>query len=126
MLEQNELFGIGMNGELKNITFGLYAKTDLVAGDGTVIPAGGLIEIVTFDDNGMATVSTDLPLGSYYLQERSTDEHYILDDTHYEFEFSYGSQETQVVEISVNGGARSRTTSSTVWFPVARSMRMVM
>ena len=104
VLEQNELFGIGMNGELKNITFGLYAKTDLVAGDGTVIPAGGLIEIVTFDDNGMATVSTDLPLGSYYLQERSTDEHYILDDTHYEFEFSYGSRETQVVEISVNGG----------------------
>ncbi len=105
VLEQNELFGIGMNGELKNITFGLYAKTDLVAGDGTVIPAGGLIEIVTFDDNGMATVSTDLPLGSYYLQERSTDEHYILDDTQYEFEFSYGSQEAQVVEISVNGGA---------------------
>lgn len=84
VLEQNELFGIGMNGELKNITFGLYAETDLVAGDGTVIPAGGLIEIVTFDDNGMATVSTDLPLGSYYLQERSTDEHYILDDTHYQ------------------------------------------
>lgn len=105
VLEQNELFGIGMNGELKNITFGLYAKTGLVAGDGTVIPAGGLIEIVTFDDNGMATVSTDLPLGSYYLQERSTDEHYILDDTQYEFEFSYGSQEAQVVEISVNGGA---------------------
>lgn len=104
VLEQNELFGIGMNGELKNITFGLYAKTDLVAGDGTVIPAGGLIEIVTFDDNGMATVSTDLSLGSYYLQERSADEHYILDDTQYEFEFSYGSQETQVVEISVNDG----------------------
>lgn len=105
VLEQNELFGIGMNGELKNITFGLYAKTDLVAGDGTIIPAGGLIEIVTFDENGLAAVSTDLPLGSYYLQERSTDEHYILDDTHYEFEFSYGSQETQVVEIAVNGGA---------------------
>jgi LPXTG-motif cell wall-anchored protein len=104
VLEQNELFGIGMNGELKNIIFGLYAKTDLVADDGTVIPAGGLIEIVTFDDNGMATVSADLPLGSYYLQERSTDEHYILDDTHYEFEFSYGSQETHMVEISVNGG----------------------
>lgn len=104
VLEQNELFGIGMNGELKNITFGLYAKTDLVADDGTVIPAGGLIEIVTFDDNGMATVSADLPLGSYYLQERSTDEHYILDDTHYGFEFSYGSQETTVVEISVNDG----------------------
>lgn len=104
VLEQNELFGIGMNGELKNVTFGLYAKSDLTAEDGTIIPADGLIEIVTFDDSGMATISIDLPLGSYYLQERSTDGHYILDDTQYEFEFSYASQETQVVEISVNDG----------------------
>ena len=37
-LEQNELFGIGMNAELKNITFGLYAQTDIVAADGTKIP----------------------------------------------------------------------------------------
>ena len=104
VLEQNELFGIGMNGELKNVTFGLYAKSDLTAEDGTIIPADGLIEIVTFDDSGMATISIDLPLGSYYLQERSTDGHYILDDTQYEFEFSYASQETQMVEISVNDG----------------------
>ena len=81
VLEQNELFGIGMNEELKNISFGLYAQTDIVAADGTMIPADGLIEIITFDENGKAVCSTDLPLGSYYLQERTTDAHYSLNDT---------------------------------------------
>ena len=67
-LEQNELFGIGMNAELKNITFGLYAQTDIVAADGTMIPEGGLIEIIIFDEptNGLdvltAKVVTDFLL----------------------------------------------------------------
>ncbi|MDO5123686.1 MAG: SpaA isopeptide-forming pilin-related protein [Eubacteriales bacterium] len=105
VLEQNELFGIGMNGELGNISFGLYAQTDLVAADGSKIPADGLIEIITFDENGMAIVSTDLPLGSYYLKERSTDDHYILNNAKFGFEFTYGSQEIAVVELTVNNGA---------------------
>lgn len=105
VLEQNELFGIGMNGELSSISFGLYAQTDLVAADGTKIPTDGLIEIITFDENGLATVSTDLPFGSYYVKERSTDDHYILSDAKYGFEFTYESQETAVVELTVNNGA---------------------
>ena len=104
-LEQNELFDIGMNAELKNITFGLYAQTDIVAADGSKIPEGGLIEIITFDENGMAVISTDLPLGSYYVQERTTDDHYILSDTKYGFEFTYGEQTVEVIELAVNNGA---------------------
>lgn len=104
-LEQNELFGIGMNAELKNITFGLYAQTDIVAADGTMIPEGGLIEIIIFDENGKAVISTDLPLGSYYVQERSTDDHYILRDEKYGFEFTYGDQTVEVTHLAVNNGA---------------------
>lgn len=104
-LEQNELFDIGMNAELKNITFGLYAQTDIVAADGSKIPEGGLIEIITFDENGMAVISTDLPLGSYYVQERTTDDHYILSDTKYGFEFTYGEQTVEVTHLAVNNGA---------------------
>lgn len=104
-LEQNELFGIGMNTELKNITFGLYAQTDIVAADGTMIPEGGLIEIIIFDENGKAVISTDLPLGSYYVQERSTDDHYILRDEKYGFEFTYGDQTVEVTHLAVNNGA---------------------
>lgn len=104
-LEQNELFGIGMNAELKNITFGLYAQTDILAADGSKIPAGGLIEIIAFDETGKAVISTDLPLGSYYVQERSTDDHYILSDEKYGFEFTYGEQTIEVIELAVNNGA---------------------
>ena len=104
-LEQNELFGIGMNAELKNITFGLYAQTDIIAADGSKIPAGGLIEIIAFDETGKAVISTDLPLGSYYVQERSTDEHYILSDEKYGFEFIYGEQTIEVIELAINNGA---------------------
>ena len=41
-LETDELFGLGMNEEYKDISFGLYASADLTAADGSVIPAGGL------------------------------------------------------------------------------------
>ena len=79
-LEQNEQFGIGMNGEITAVTFGLYAAEDLTAADGTVIPADSLLEIASVDENGHAAFTTDLPIGSYYLKEIATDSHYILSD----------------------------------------------
>ena len=104
ILEQNETFGIGKNDEIKNISFGLYAKEDIVSSSGTVIPADGLIEIITLDENGTATANTDLPFGSYYIKEIATDEHYILSDTQYPFTFEYAGQDTETVEIKVNDG----------------------
>ena len=104
ILEQDEIFGIGKNNEIKNISFGLYAKEDIVSSSGTVIPADGLIEIITLDENGTATANTDLPFGSYYVKEIATDEHYILSDTQYPFTFEYAGQDTETVEIKVNDG----------------------
>ena len=104
ILEQDETFGIGKNDEIKNISFGLYAKEDVVSSSGTVIPADGLIEIITLDENGAATANTDLPFGSYYINEIATDEHYILSDTQYPFTFKYAGQDIETVEIKVNDG----------------------
>lgn len=104
ILEQNEAFGIGKNDEIKNVSFGLYAKEDIVSSSGTVIPADGLIEIITLDSNGKATVNTNLPFGSYYIKEIATDEHYILSDTQYPFTFEYAGQDTETVEIKINDG----------------------
>ena len=104
ILEQDETFGIGKNDEIKNISFGLYAKEDVVSSSGTVIPADGLIEIITLDENGAATANTDLPFGSYYIKEIATDEHYILSDIQYPFTFKYAGQDTETVEIKVNDG----------------------
>ena len=103
-LETSDLFGIGQNGELKNISFGLFAAEELVSASGTSIPADGLIEIVTLDESGNGTVKTDLPMGSYYVKELATDEHYILPDTKYPVTFEYAGQETAKVQLAVNDG----------------------
>jgi len=103
-LEQNKDFGIGLGGEIASVTFGLYAAEELTAADGSVIPADGLMDIISVDLEGTATCTTDLPLGSYYLMELSTDEHYLLSQDKYPFTFAYDGQDIPLVEITVNEG----------------------
>ena len=105
VLEQDERFGIGKNGELSAVTFGLFAAEELTAADGSIIPADGLLEIVSVDKNGHAVCKTDLPFGSYYLKELSTDGHYILSDEKYPLVFEYAGQDTALVDIKANSGA---------------------
>ena len=105
VLEQDERFGIGKNGELSAVTFGLFAAEELTAADGSIIPVDGLLEIVSVDENGHAVYKTDLPFGSYYLKELSTDGHYILSDEKHPIVFEYAGQDTALVEIKANGGA---------------------
>lgn len=104
VLEQNETFGIGMNGEMSAVTFGLFAAEDMTAADGSVIPADGLLEILSVDENGHAVCKTDLPFGSFYFKELSTDEHYILSDEKHPIVFDYAGQDTALVEIKANDG----------------------
>lgn len=104
ILEQNNQFGIGINGELSAVTFGLFTAEDLTAADGSVIPADGLLEILSVDENGHAVCKTDLPFGSFYFKELSTDEHYILSDEKYPIVFEYAGQDTALVEIKANDG----------------------
>ncbi|MCI6652844.1 MAG: VaFE repeat-containing surface-anchored protein [Ruminococcus sp.] len=104
ILEQNEKFNIGNNEEIRNVSFGFYADEDLKAANGTAIPKDGLLEIITCDEKGKATFTTDLPIGSYYVKEISTDSHYILSDKKYPVVFEYVGQDTATVHISVNDG----------------------
>lgn len=104
VLEQNEKFNIGSNAEIRNVAFGLYADEDLKAANGTVIPKDGLLEIITCNEKGKATFTTDLPIGSYYVKEISTDSHYILSEKKYPVVFEYAGQDTATVHISVNDG----------------------
>ena len=104
VMEQNEEFGIGMKGEITAVSFGLYAAEDMIAADGAIIPADGLLEIVSVDENGNAACKTDLPFGSYYLKELSTDSHYMLSDATYPVVFEYAGQEIALVEIKANDG----------------------
>lgn len=105
LLEQDEIFSIGMNEEWKNITFGLFAAEELTAADGTSIPADGLIETIGVDENGNAIFKTDVPCGaSLYVKEIGTDEHYILSDEKYPVVFEYAGQDVAKVEIKANDG----------------------
>lgn len=104
IIEQDERFNIGNNDEILNVSFGLYADEDLKAANGTVIPKDGLLEIITCDEKGKAQFTTDLPIGSYYVKEISTDSHYILSDKKYPVVFEYAGQDTATVHISVNDG----------------------
>lgn len=105
VLEQNETFGIGNNGEILSVQFGLFANEDLKAADSSVIPKDSLIEIVNCDENGNAIFKTDIPVGAkLYVKEISADIHYLLSDEKYPVIFEYAGQDVATVNLSVNNG----------------------
>ena len=98
-MENDELSGIGSNGEYKNVRFGLFAAEDITAADGSVIPADGLISEVSLDENMTAKFDVQIPFGRYYVKEISTDEHYILNGEKYLVNFEYMGQDIRTVDI---------------------------
>lgn len=104
LMEWDEAFEIGMNNEMASVAFGLYAAEDIPAADGTVIPADGLLEVVSLDGDGYGTARTDLPIGNYYFKETSTNAAYLLTNEKYPVIFEYEGQETALVTISANEG----------------------
>lgn len=103
-MEQDEQYQIGGNGEVTAVSFGLYAKEELVAADGSRIPADGLLEIAFADGEGKIRFQSDLPFGKYYVKELTTDPHYHLSDTIYEVNFAYAGQEVTLQPIVLNQG----------------------
>lgn len=105
IMEQDERFQIGMNGEILSVQFGLFAAEDLTAADGSVIPADGLMEIVSCDENGKAAFTADIPVGAkLYVKETAVDSHYVLSDEKYPVEFVYAGQDAATVNLSANDG----------------------
>ena len=84
-----------------NIRFGLFSKTELAALDGSIIPADGLIEIATPDENGSLSFAADMPYNAEcYIKEPQTDEHYILSDEQY---LSGDTAENKIIRGSIEG-----------------------
>lgn len=105
ILGRDDTFGIGDNGEILSVQFGLYAAEDLFAADGSFVTKDGLLEIANCDENGNITFVTDIPVGAkLYVKEIATDNHYILSDEKYPVTFEYAGQDTALVEIKSNGG----------------------
>lgn len=103
-LEVDTVYGKGNNSEILDVSFGLYATTDIVAADGSYIPADGLIEIVSVSENNTVQFTTDLPFGQYYLKEVSTNPAYIPSQYKFPVEFTYSGQDTAKVAIIANDG----------------------
>lgn len=103
-MEMDEIFNIGTGDEILDVTFGLYAAEDITAADGSVIPAGGLIEIIKVTADGKLQAAADLPFGCYYLQELSTNPSYVLNTEKYPVEFAYTGQDDATVEVMINNG----------------------
>ena len=101
-LEIDKDYGVGENGELADVTFGLYAAEELTAADGKTIPADGLIEVIFLNENGHGKAISDLPIGNYYVQEIKTNAAYLTSDTKYPVNFEYAGQETATVHITAN------------------------
>lgn len=104
ILEKDELFALGDNGEYNDIIFGLFAAQDFTAADGTILPSGTLIELIHIDEKGSGTFTADIPHGKYYVKEYSTNNHYVLSSKTYPVEFTYTDPEVKVVKITANEG----------------------
>ena len=105
IMANDKTFGIGNNGEITSVRFGIYADEDIKASNGDVIPKDALITFAICDKNGSIVFDCDLPVGfKWYVKEIATDEHYILSDTKYEFDTEYQGQDVKVIDIKVNNG----------------------
>ena len=103
IMANDKTFGIGNNGEITSVRFGIYAGEDIKASNGDVIPKDALITFANCDKNGSIVFDCDLPVGfKWYAKEIATDEHYILSNTKYEFDTEYQGQDVKVIDIKIN------------------------
>ena len=103
IMAEDKTFGIGNNGEITSVRFGVYADEDIKASNGDVIPKDALITFANCDKDGNMSFDCDLPVGfKWYVKEIATDEHYILSDTKYEFDTEYQGQDVKAIDIKVN------------------------
>ena len=103
IMAEDKIFSIGNNGEITSVRFGVYADEDIKSNNGDVIPKDALITFANCDKNGNISFDCDLPIGfKWYAKEITTDEHYILSDTKYEFDTEYQGQDIKVIDIKIN------------------------
>ena len=98
-MENDEKYGISAENSYKNVRFGLFADEKIIAADGTSIPENGLIAEVSLGEDMKAVFAEKLPFSRYYVQEISTDEHYVLNGEKYLVNFEYMGQDMTTVSV---------------------------
>ena len=93
-----------VTGNLKDVTFEVYALEDVKAADGEsedYYKKDELVATITADDTGVAKVS-GLPLGKYYVKEKATVDGFVLDDKARKIDLTYRDQDTAEVTYSAD------------------------
>ena len=104
VLEEQNIF---INNEAyKDIKFGIYAREDLYDYMGNVaIENNSLVAVSGIDEKGHLVNIPDLPIGTYFIKELSTNSQYVLDqDKEYSFEISYRGKTVAEYTIQINHG----------------------
>ena len=94
-LDINKTFEEEDKDAYKDVVFGVYSKNDITLDDEVLIPADGLVGILTLDKNGKNNEQLDLPVGDYYVKELETNVAYKLDEENHDFTFSYDEDTTK-------------------------------
>ncbi|HIZ81102.1 MAG TPA: prealbumin-like fold domain-containing protein [Candidatus Mediterraneibacter pullistercoris] len=105
ILNEDSIFGVGSNGEIKDFSFGLFAASDIAMPDGSVIPEDGLVEAAFCGADGEICFGGDLPFGKYYVKELRANSRYRRSNVIYPVEFTYQDQESGSVHLYINDGA---------------------
>lgn len=100
VLEKQDVFE--NNEAYKDVQFGIYARKDIHNYIGKVaIKKGSLIVVSGIDEAGHLINVPDLPNGSYYIKELSTNPQYLLDNKEYDFKVSYHGKDVSEYTIQI-------------------------
>ena len=85
-----------ITGTLKDVSFEIYASEDIYIQDMLVFEKDQLIDTITTDELGIATLS-NIPVGQYYAVEIETGDNYELNKTPIELDLVYNGTDSHVV-----------------------------
>lgn len=86
-------------GLLAGAVFGIYAESDIRAGEKIVAKADTQLATAVTDENGKAVFGLDLPFGDYYIRELQAPKGFLPSDQTVKTGFSYTGQQESIVRL---------------------------
>ena len=86
----------------KDVVFGIFAREDIYDYMGNVaIENGSMISSTGITKEGKLANIPDLPIGTYYIKELTTNKQYVLNDKEYDFEIAYQGKDVSKYTIMI-------------------------
>lgn len=93
----------------KDVVFGVYTKEDVYSyRKQLLVPKDSLVYKSGIDEKGNLLEKMDLPQGSYYLKELSTNEHFVLDEKQYDFKVELNNEKEMTLKLGDNGNLENK------------------